>query len=212
MKNIVKSFSIGISILVLIGCSGKTINLSEENISVINREVLSINKEQNAIALNSVEGVGLVKIEDVAFKSGIIELEIKGENTPGRSFVGIAFNVQNDSTYEAVYFRPFNFQSEEKIRREHSVQYISTPKNDWRYLRTNFEGVYEAEYPGNPPAEDWLSVKVKVESDMVYVYDKELNVEIMSVERLERQQVNKIALWTGFNSKGEFRNLKVVSE
>ena len=69
-----------------------------------NREV----KIENEIHLNAKRGSGLLYIKDSDFSNGKIELELKGKNEKGRSFVGIAFHGQNDSTYEAIYFRPFN--------------------------------------------------------------------------------------------------------
>lgn len=197
-------------ILSLVGCSSQTIKFEPENLDVINRDIVSISESKNSLILNNRIGDGMAILKDLDFEQGMIELEIKGENNPGKSFVGIAFNIQNDSTYEAVYFRPFNFQSEEKIRREHSVQYISHPSYDWRHLRTNKEGQYEAEYLRKPSPEDWFAVQVKIDEKRVYVYDKKTNTELLSVERLSPQVSDRIGLWTGFNSKGEFRNLSIV--
>jgi hypothetical protein len=154
-------------------------------------------------------GAGLGTIEEIEFEVGTVTLEIKGENDPGQSFVGLAFNVQNDSTYEAIYFRPFNFQSKEKIRREHSIQYISLPKHDWRILRTNQEGVFEAEYPRQPSPDEWFSIEIKVEENKVTVFEKGSEKPLLSVKRLAATKSNKIALWLGHNSKGDFRNLEV---
>ena len=164
---------------------------------------------RNTISLNDQPGDGMAIIENATFDTGNIELEIKGEDVQGKSFVGMAFNIQNDSTYEAVYFRPFNFRSDEQIRREHAVQYIFHPKHTWRFLRTNHEGQYEAEFPRQPEPDDWFKVKIRVDEKNVFVYDLETNAELLSVERLTTLKSNKIAFWTGFNSKGEFRNLKI---
>ncbi|MEP0266868.1 hypothetical protein [Dokdonia sp.] len=210
MKKKILLLMISFVMLSLLNCSSKTIHLTSENLDVRNREIVSINSDPNTIVLNNQKGDGMAIIKDLDFDTGIIELELKGENTPGKSFVGIAFNIQNDSTYEAVYFRPFNFKSEEKIRREHSVQYIFHPTYTWRFLRTNNEGQYEAEYPRQPSPEDWFGVQIKIDDRKVYVYDKETNTELLSIKRLSPQVSDRIGLWTGFNSKGEFRNLKIM--
>lgn len=212
MNKYIFAFIISILILTLAGCSTKIIHLTDHNLNVINRDISSIDKGNKAISLNDKPGDGIAIIEDVAFDEGIIEVDIKGENIPGKSFVGIAFNIQNDSTYEAIYFRPFNFQSKEKIRREHSVQYISHPKNNWRYLRTNFEGQFEAEYERQPSPDDWFTVKLMVEEKRVSVYDSQFNKQLLSVERLENQMSNKMGLWAGNNSKGAFRNLRIENK
>ena len=202
---------LGTTILIFsqIGCSSKTTLFENDKLEIINREIVSINNSKNSLILNRKKGDGMAIIKDLKFDEGTIDLELKGENNPGKSFIGIAFNIQNDSTYEAVYFRPFNFQSDEKIRREHSVQYIYHPKHTWRFLRTNYEGQFEAEYPRKPLPNKWFKVSVKIDNKKVYVYDQSTNKELLSIERLTKQVSNRIGLWVGFNSKGEFKNLKI---
>ncbi|WP_142784056.1 hypothetical protein [Changchengzhania lutea] len=209
MKKEILIFTTSFMILTLMGCSSKIIHLANDNLDVRNRDIISINSTTNTLVLNSKIGDGIAIIKGLEFDDGIIELELKGENNPGKSFVGIAFNIQNDTTYEAIYFRPFNFKSDEKIRREHSVQYIYHPKYSWRFLRTNFEGQFEAEYPRQPSPEYWFGIQVKIDDKKVYVYDKKTNTELLSIKRLTHQVSNRIGLWTGYNSKGEFRNLKI---
>lgn len=204
----ITSLLLTISILISFGCTAQLINLADQSYDVENREITSLDNSSNTISLNNQEGEGIAVIEGVSFETGTIELDLKGENTPGRSFVGFAFNVQNDSTFEVIYFRPFNFQSEEQIRREHSLQYISHPKNTWRYLRTNFEGQYEGEFPRRPSPDDWFTVVLKIDDNQVSVFDKETNALLLEVDRLEQPHSSKIGFWTGNNSKGSFRNLR----
>ena len=199
----------GILLFVLFtSCSQSNLNLSNENLILVNRDAIK-SEGNNSLVLNAKKGDGIAIIKNDSFNTGVIELELKGENTPGKSFVGVAFNIQNDSTYEAIYFRPFNFKAEELIKRQHSIQYISHPKNTWRYLRTNSEGIYEAEYIDAPLPEEWFGISVKIDMDKVRVYDKKSNTELLSVKRLEKQVSNKVGLWTGNNSKGEYRNVKL---
>ena len=203
---------LGTTILIysLIGCSSQITRFENDKLDVINRDIVSINNAKNSLILNRKKGDGMAIIKDLKFDEGVIYLELKGENNPGKSFVGIAFNIQNDSTYEAVYFRPFNFQSDEKIRRGHSVQYIYHPKYTWRFLRTNYEGQFESEYPRQLMPDEWFGVRVKIDDKNIYVYDRATNTELLSIERLTKQVSNRIGLWTGFNSMGEFRNLKIM--
>ena len=209
-KQILEYTIIMLILLTMASCSEKIVQLTKENLSTVNREIVAIDKNANTVILNNKVGDGMAMIKGVNFDIGTIELELKGENIQQKSFVGVAFNVQNDSSYEAVYFRPFNFQANEKIRREHSIQYIYHPKQNWRFLRTNFEGKYEAEFPRKPTPNDWFKILIKIDNKKVYVYDTESNTELLSVERLTEQVSNKIALWAGNDSKGEFRNLKIM--
>lgn len=200
-----------VCLLVLVSsCAVKKINIEKENLKIVNREIIpNENSEQYKLSLNAVKGDGLAVFESVSFETGTIELEIRGEDVQGKSFVGLAFNIQNDSTYEAVYFRPFNFRNKDVERRKHSMQYISHPKNTWKYLRANFEGQFEAIFNNPPAPDDWFSISIKIEADEVYVYDKRNNIELMKVKRLEKQASNRIGFWTGFNSKGDFKNLVI---
>jgi hypothetical protein len=209
MKKKYLIFITGFMSLALMGCSSKLIHLANNNLDVINREIISNKSATNTLVLNRKIGDGIAIIKNLEFDEGAIELEIKGEDNPGKSFVGIAFNIQNDSVYEVVYFRPFNFQSDQKIRREHSVQYIYKPEFEWRFLRANHEGQYEAEYPRQPSPDDWFEIQIKIDDERVIVYDKKTNTKLLSIKRLTHQVSNRIAFWTGYNSKGEFRNLKV---
>ncbi len=195
----------------LYACEQAPISLSEDNLEVTGRSVTGYDEATNTISFNAQDSDGLAIVEGVSFETGTLDLEIKGENVQGKSFVGIAFNVQNDSTYEAVYFRPFNFLAEEQIRRDHSMQYIFHPKNTWFYLRENFEGQYEAEFPRQPNPDDWFRVQVKVDESSVQVWDPVSETELLAIDRLDQTKSDKIALWMGFGSKGQYRNLKVLN-
>ena len=211
VKNQIKTTTAILIIFLFISCSEKSINLGKDNLNLVNREIIDTDeKDLNTLALNAKKGDGMAVIKNVNFDVGTIVLELKGESKPGKSFVGVAFNIQNDNTYEAIYFRPFNFRSNKSLRREHSVQYISHPKHTWKSLRTNYEGEYEAEYLNPPFPDEWFGIRVKIDSNFVYVYDKESGVELLNVKRLENQVSNTIGLWTGNNSKGVFKNMKIL--
>jgi hypothetical protein len=107
--------------------------------SLLNRKVDI--QPNGTIHLNGQPGTGLLWMNDLAFTNGVIECDIMGRNVPGRSFVGIAFHGLNDTTYDAVYFRPFNFKNEE--RNGHSIHYISHHENTWYKLREEHPGKYE---------------------------------------------------------------------
>ena len=90
------------------------------------------------------EGEGnIMTLNNILFSNGTVEFDCKGRNLVGRSFLGLAFHIQNDSTYDAIYFRPFNFSNPDTIRRWRAVQYISLHKFEWDKLREQFPGKYE---------------------------------------------------------------------
>ena len=74
---------------------------------------------------------------------------MKGKNLQGQSFVGVAFHLIDGKTFDAIYFRPFNFFNPE--RNTHSVQYISMPDHPWQQLRQDFPGKYESKIADRCP-------------------------------------------------------------
>src|SRR5579872_6372654 len=95
------------------------------------------------IHMDERDGDGIAWIKDETFTAGTIDFDAKGKDILQRSFVGFAFHGVNDSTFEAVYFRPFNFRNTDVTRQAHCVQYVALPGYDWQRLRTEHPGVYE---------------------------------------------------------------------
>ncbi|MBL4568851.1 MAG: hypothetical protein JKY69_04090 [Flavobacteriaceae bacterium] len=157
--------------------------------------------------MNAKNSDGLGILEDIAFEKGIIEVELLGENNPGKSFIGIAFNIQNDKTYEVIYFRPFNFVAKEQIRKDHMVQYIFHPKFTWKKLRKERTEEFEDEIATPPDPDNWFKVIIDISNEQVKVYVNDLSEPVLIVERLTSIKSKKIGIWTGFGSSGRFRNL-----
>lgn len=192
------------------------INLSEkfqnQKIKAVNRIISLYGDDPNAVEMNAKNDDGLGILEDIAFDKGIIEVELLGENNPGKSFIGIAFNIQNDKTYEAIYFRPFNFVAEEKIRKSHMAQYIFHPEFTWRKLRDERTGEFEDQIADPPNPDDWFKVIIRINDEKVEVFVNEISEPVLKVDRLTSMKSNKIGIWTGFGSSGRFRNLVLRPE
>ncbi len=173
-----------------------------------NRELTIEN--DGSVHLDGKPGDGLLRIRDLDFANGRIECDIKGADIQGRSFVGLAFHGLNDSTFDAVYFRPFNFKNDE--RSGHSVQYISHPVNTWYKLREEHPGKYENKLDPVPEPEEWFHATIDVDSPAVEVYVNHSDEPSLKVNQLSSQKSGWIGFWVGNNSEGSFRNLKIVSE
>src|SRR6202035_5510356 len=106
----------------------------QKKYKVVNR-IISPGTITGSVHLNEAENPGIAWITGQEFTYGVIELDVKGKDPFQQSFVGIAFHGLNDSTYEAIYFRHFNFQSTDAVRKAHAVQYIADPQYDWPKLR-----------------------------------------------------------------------------
>lgn len=180
---------------------------NRENWTVHNRRVTF---ENEIIHLNAMENDGLLWLNGSEFGNGTIEADIKGKNVQGQSFVGIAFHGTNNSTYDAIYFRPFNFQNPDRDR--HSVQYISHPGYTWHKLREEHPNEFENWVSPVPEPNDWFHVKILVEFPVVKVFIDNALKPTLEVKQLSNQKEGLIGFWVGNNSEGHFKNLKVISE
>lgn len=182
----------------------------EKRIHLFNREIKTDSENHpGTVYLTRMANDGLAWIDNLSLTNATIELEVRGANRPGQSFVGIAFHGQDNETFDAVYLRPFNFQNEQ--RKNNSLQYISMPKNDWRALRSQFPGKYESSLNPSPQPDSWVKLKLLIEGKSLSIYIDDLNTPELEVTLIGQHQNGKIGLWVGNNSDGEFRNLKIVS-
>jgi hypothetical protein len=165
-----------------------------------------------AIFLNATPNDGVAWVKGVEFSEGTIEVEIKGENEQGRSFVGITFHGQDNRAFDAVYLRPFNFQSPEQERRSHSIQYISMPQYDWKKLRDSHPGKYEFAITPAPDPDSWVKLKLVIKGKTVAAFVNGSDKPALNVELLSDRPRGKVGLWVGNGSEGGFRNLKIVPE
>jgi hypothetical protein len=188
--------------------------IKDKKITVFNRHVSMLNdpKNKNGIHVDEKEGDGVVWLNDINFSSGTIEFDVKGRNAMQQSFVGLAFHGLNDSTMDAVYFRPFNFQSQDAERKSHSVQYISLPAYDWQKLRTDFPNRYEHTIDPSPQPNDWFHVRLVIKYPKVSAYVNNNSNPDLIVDQLSNRKEGKIGFWVGNNSDGDFANLKITLE
>src|SRR6188508_819470 len=100
--------------------------LLEKKLTTQNRNISSLeDKKTRAIKLDENSGEGIAWLNDVIFSTGTLEIDLRGKDAFQKSFLGLAFYTANDSTYDAIYFRPFNFLATDSVRKIHAVQYIS---------------------------------------------------------------------------------------
>ncbi len=122
----------------------------------------------------------------------------------GASFVGLAFGGVNDSTYEAVYLRPFNFNADDSTRHAHGIQYISHPVHPWYVLRQQYPGEFEHAVSPDPAADAWQTVLLNVTPDSVHAWVGEGEDPDLAVRRLVPSRAGRVGLWIGFGSPAEF--------
>jgi len=165
--------------------------------------------ERTAITFDARVGDGAAWLDGVDFHDGTIEVLIKGKNNPGQSFVGIAFRGVDDETYDAVYFRPFNFVADNDLSLSHMVQYISHPEYTWSRLREEHTDVYENRLPHPPDPDQFFKARIVVEKPEVRVYVGDETEPCLVVSELTDRAGGRVGLWMGNGSDGSFAELVI---
>jgi hypothetical protein len=199
----------------IIDALGQSYNLStlhsKKQLEAYHRTVtIPENDSKNSVLIDEQKGEGVIWLKGISFEQGAIEIDLKGKDEFQKSFLGIAFQGKDSVTYEAVYFRPFNFNSENPERKSHSVQYISHPQNTWRVLRQNSPGVYENFLTPVKDPNAWFHARVEMNADTVHVYVNNEKAPTLVVKRIKNTPGKKLGFWVGDGSGGEFANLKVT--
>ena len=161
--------------------------------------------------MNEAPGDGIAWIKGQVFSEGTIEVDIRGKDAFQQSFVGIAYHGVDDSSFEAVYFRPFNFRSPDPARVLHAVQYVAPPVYDWSRLRQDHPNFYEKPVTPAPNPNDWFHVMIVVRSDSVRVYVNGATAPSLRVAPIVHRAGQKIGYWVGNGSSGDFQHLHLAS-
>jgi hypothetical protein len=183
---------------------------------MINADYASVTQAGQSVARLKAKGkpttgsnVGLALVEGLEFTEGTLEVDLKGQGKTQRCFLGVAFNAVDGKTFEAVYFRPFNFLRDPESFRSHSVQYIAWPDNTWEKLRAGQPGKFEATVKPIPDPTGWFHARVEVTNKKVRVWVEDAKEPCLVVDRLADPKKAQVGLWVDSHD-GEFRNLKIV--
>src|SRR5688500_18937885 len=177
-----------------------------------NREVKPVEEGgRKFVRLDARANDGVAWLVGSDFSEGTIEVELRGQDKPGQSFVGVAIHGLDDTTYEAIYFRPFNFKIADLARRQRAVQYISHPKHTWEKLRADSPGKYEQPVSPVPDPNGWFRARIAIEDDKVSVFVDNAATPTLVVTALSKPRNGRIGLWVGNGSSGDFANLRVTT-
>ena len=157
---------------------------------------------------NTADKSATLWLKNFNFKNGTIELDIKGKDLRGESFVGIAFHASDNEHYAAVYFRPFNFRDPE--RKSRSVQYVDIPGHDWDTLRERNPGKYENAVNPVPDPNNWFHARIVIKFPEIRVFLNDSNEPSLIVDEINKRGEGKFGLWIDGN-EGWFKNV-VLSE
>jgi hypothetical protein len=183
---------------------GKGVNASKRTISRL------VDGGRTGVRLSEAEGEGPAYLPDTEFANGTIELDIRGKDVQGSSFVGVAFHGVDGTTYDAIYFRPFNFKTEDQARVLRAVQYVSHPAHPWQKLRADTPGQYEKPVKPVPDPNAWFHARVVVASPQVSVFVADAKEPCLTVKQLSDRKKGMVGIWVGNTSGGDFANLRIT--
>lgn len=180
-------------------------------------EELYLNKESLKVTAKAPGEASFVKISNLNFSNGVIEVELAGKRAEGshpmnRGFVGIAFRINDDnSKFECFYLRAANGRAEDQVQRNHTTQYMSYPNHNVEVLRKESPEKYES-YADMVPGE-WTKVKIEIngEKAKLYVHGNPQPVLIVNDLKLGASVQGGIGLWVGGGTDAHFTNLNVQS-
>jgi hypothetical protein len=170
--------------------------------------------------LGSKDGVGepMIRLNDITFRNGTIEAWIAGKPMQGafadaRGYVGIAFRVSGDNkNFECFYLRPTNGRSDDQVRRNHSVQYTSTPDYPWDRLRAENREKYESYADIVTGAWTKIRIVVKGEKAFLYVHDAQQPNLIVNDLKRGADVEGGIAFWIGLDTEGYFSDIRITND
>lgn len=182
-----------------------------ESWTVFNRSI-KINQEQAEafVSFDARQGDGMAIFQNLEFENGVIEFDVKGKNVFQQSFVGVAFHFQDEDSFNAVYFRPFNFNNEDSVRKGHSVQYISHPEFTWQKLRSLFPEQFENPVNPIPDPEQFFHARIEVNWPLVKVFVNNSDDPCLEVQMKSTFKTGKVGFWVGNGSDGTFKNLAIT--
>lgn len=139
----------------------------------------------------------LAYIKGVDFSNDEIEIDLKGKDSQQNSFWGVAFHGLDEKNYDAVYFRPFNFQSTDSVRRIHAMQYISRPDFPWERLRKKQNARYEKAIVPSPDPNAWFHARIMVNNGTLKVFVNNSQNPSLEVNKLNDRTKEKVGIWLG---------------
>ena len=151
---------------------------------------------------------GLALADGVEFATGVIEIDLKGKSVRP-SFLGVAFNVADEKTFEAIYFRPFNFKADGEFKNR-AVQYLAWPDNTWDKLRKNQPGKYKGSVSSAPDPDKWFHARIEVGAKQVRVYVNESKEPSLTLERLAASGKKRAVGLFVDSGDGQYAGLKII--
>jgi hypothetical protein len=166
--------------------------------------------------LQAVDEATFVKIKDVDFKDGIVEVMVLSRlhqkaRPSDRGFIGMAFRINADnSKFECIYIRPTNGRAEDQIRRNHSIQYFSFPDFKFPRLRKESPEMYESF--ADMGLNEWIKIRIEVKGKQakLFLNDNKQPSLVVNDLKMGADASGSLGLFVDVGTEGYFRDLKIT--
>ena len=202
--------------------TAQQIKLDEDRLTAVQTS-MSITHIKGKKAVRVVKSPGVkeddeatyVKINDLNFKNGVIEVEALSRLLPdapahARGFIGLAFRINgNDSKFECIYVRPTNSTADDQLRRNRTIQYFSYPNFKFTHSRASAAGQYESYAP--IALDEWIKLKIVVHGNQAKLFINGSKQQYLIVNDLKMgaDQSGYLGFFVDIGTEGFFRHLQV---
>jgi hypothetical protein len=152
---------------------------------------------------------GIVWLEGIDFKGGIVDIDLRGKDVFLQSFLGIAFFGTDTAHCNIIYFRPFNFRHTDSTRWKWSLAYMQIPDFNYARLRKEHPGVYENRIVPPPKADDWFHATIIISSHHATVYVNHNESPSLDVTLLDGRKDGLFGLYSD-GLTNDFANLTIT--
>lgn len=178
-------------------------------------EVLKVVKDST---VRAVDEPTFVRIKGVDFQDGTINVKVlsrllKTARPSDRGFIGVAFRVnENNSKFECVYIRPTNGRADDRVRRNHSIQYFAFP--DFKFDRLRKESPEKYESYADMGLNEWIQLKIEVKGKQakLFLNDNKQPSLVVNDLKLGENVSGALGLFVDVGTEGYFRDLKVTKQ
>jgi len=175
----------------------------------------SVVKVAKDSTVKEVDEPTFVRLKDITFKDGTIEVKVLSKLLPNapelaRGFIGVAFRInESNSKFECIYIRPTNGRAEDQVRRNHSIQYFSFP--DYKFPRLRKESPEKYESYADMALSQWVKIKIVVKETQAKLYLNDNPQPALVVNDLKHGAdfAGGIGLFVDVGTEGYFTDLKI---
>lgn len=207
------------------GAYAQKIKLADSNL-VANKVYMTTEKFQGKAVvkvikdstIKEVDEPTFVRVKNIDFKNGIIEVNVLSRLLPtasptDRGFIGLAFRINdNNSKFECIYIRPTNGRTDDQLRRNHSIQYFSFPDYKFPRLRKESPEMYESY--ADMGLNEWIKLKIIVKGNQAKLFLNNNKQPSLIVNDLKHgaEASGAIGFFVDVGTEGYFSDLNVIKQ